>query len=67
MNTEMIFILGIESSCDDTAASVICDGKILRYNRYMEELSGYSLSEMSGKDWFSTFLPNKEILKTVFD
>ena len=29
MNTQNIYILGIESSCDDTAASVICNGKIL--------------------------------------
>ena len=29
MSTEKIYILGIESSCDDTAASVICNGKIL--------------------------------------
>jgi len=29
MSTENIYILGIESSCDDTAASVICNGKIL--------------------------------------
>ncbi len=24
-----IYILGIESSCDDTSASVICDGKVV--------------------------------------
>ncbi|MDT7832954.1 tRNA (adenosine(37)-N6)-threonylcarbamoyltransferase complex transferase subunit TsaD [Flavobacteriaceae bacterium S356] len=29
MNTNKIYILGIESSCDDTSASVICDGAIL--------------------------------------
>ena len=29
MNTEKIYILGIESSCDDTSASVICNGKVL--------------------------------------
>ena len=29
MSSEKIYILGIESSCDDTAASVICNGKIL--------------------------------------
>ena len=26
---KLIYILGIESSCDDTSASVICNGKIL--------------------------------------
>ncbi len=29
MNTDKIYILGIESSCDDTSASVICDGVVL--------------------------------------
>ena len=29
MAKQNIYILGIESSCDDTAASVICNGKIL--------------------------------------
>ena len=29
MGKEKIYILGIESSCDDTAASVLCNGKIL--------------------------------------
>lgn len=29
MSTKQVYILGIESSCDDTSASVICDGKVL--------------------------------------
>ena len=29
MSTQKIYILGIESSCDDTSASVICNGKVL--------------------------------------
>ena len=29
MSQKPIYILGIESSCDDTSASVICDGKVL--------------------------------------
>lgn len=29
MNENALYILGIESSCDDTAAAVICNGKIL--------------------------------------
>ena len=29
MTTKKIYILGIESSCDDTSASVICDGIVL--------------------------------------
>ena len=29
MNEKLIYILGIESSCDDTSAAVLCNGKIL--------------------------------------
>jgi len=29
LSNETIYILGIESSCDDTSASVICNGKVL--------------------------------------
>ena len=29
MNSEPIYILGIESSCDDTSAAVLCNGKVL--------------------------------------
>ena len=29
MSSKKTYILGIESSCDDTAASILCDGKVL--------------------------------------
>jgi len=29
MNSEPIYVLGIESSCDDTSAAVLCNGKVL--------------------------------------
>lgn len=35
------------------------DGRIVRFNPYMEEISGYRLAEVQGKDWFSTFLPER--------
>ena len=35
-------------------------GRIVRFNSYMEELSGYSLDEVQGKDWFTTFLFAKD-------
>lgn len=34
-------------------------GRIVRFNPYMEELSGYRLEEVQGKDWFTTFLPKR--------
>ncbi len=33
------------------------EGRIVRFNAYMEELSGYRLADVKGKDFFSTFLP----------
>jgi len=36
------------------------EGRIVRFNRYMEEISGYKLAEVQGKDWFSIFLPVEE-------
>jgi len=34
-------------------------GNIISINPFMEELSGYRLDEVRGKEWFSTFLPEK--------
>lgn len=43
-------------------------GKIVRFNHYMETLSGYTLSEVKGKDWFTTFLPepDREVTRQLF-
>jgi PAS domain S-box-containing protein len=39
-------------------------GHIVSFNPYMENISGYTLEEVQGKDWFSTFLPEYEQNKT---
>jgi len=33
------------------------EGRISRINPYMEKITGYTESEVKGKDWFDTFLP----------
>ncbi len=33
------------------------EGRIVLFNRYMEEITGFPLAEMQGRDWFSSFLP----------
>ncbi|MDI6688071.1 MAG: PAS domain S-box protein [Desulfobacterales bacterium] len=47
----------------DTAQTIILvlnsDGTIAEFNPYMEKLSGYSIEEVRGKDWFETFLPER--------
>ena len=35
-------------------------GRIVRSNPFWEELAGYPQDEMRGKDWFTTFVPERE-------
>ena len=53
----------------DTAQAIILvlnpDGSIAEFNPYMEKLSGYSIEEVRGKDWFETFHPERDRPKTV--
>ncbi|MEA3306261.1 MAG: PAS domain S-box protein, partial [Elusimicrobiota bacterium] len=39
------------------------DGKIVAFNPYMKKIGGYKLSEVKGKDWFSSFLPKCDYSK----
>ncbi|MBI3303292.1 MAG: PAS domain S-box protein [Deltaproteobacteria bacterium] len=48
----------------ETAQAIVLvldtEGRIVRFNPYMEEVSGYRLEEVQGKDWFTTFLPRRD-------
>jgi PAS domain S-box-containing protein len=35
-------------------------GRIVRFNKHLETLTGRSLVETRGEDWFSTFLPERD-------
>lgn len=35
-------------------------GRILRFNKFLEDLAGYSPMEVVHRDWFETFLPERE-------
>jgi PAS domain S-box-containing protein len=52
----------------ETAQTIVLvldtSGQIISINSYMEELSGYPLKEVQGKDWFSTFLPERDQNRT---
>ncbi len=47
----------------ETARTVILvldpDGTIVRFNRYMVEISGFTLKEVKGLCWFETFIPER--------
>ncbi len=36
------------------------DGRIAHVNPHFEQLTGYALAEIRGKDWFATFVPERE-------
>lgn len=36
------------------------EGRIARFNSYMEQLSGYPLEEVRDKDWFDLFIPQED-------
>jgi PAS domain S-box-containing protein len=36
------------------------EGRIVRYNRHMEEITGVPFEEARAKDWFTTFIPEQE-------
>ena len=52
----------------DTAQAIVLvldkEGKIIRFNHFMEEVSGYKLEEVKGKSWFDTFLPKRDRVQT---
>ena len=35
-------------------------GRIVRLNRHLEQLTGRTLAETRGEDWFNTFLPERD-------
>ncbi|MDD4923240.1 MAG: PAS domain S-box protein [Dehalococcoidales bacterium] len=39
-------------------------GRIVDFNPYMEEISGYTIEEVRGKNWLNTFLPERNRQKT---
>ena len=54
----------LNESILDTVQAIILlldtQGRIVKFNRFMENLSGYTLEETKGKDWFSTFLRSED-------
>ena len=60
MSSQNIYILGIESSCDDTAASVICNGKILSNvvaNQNIHEEYGGVVPELASRAHQQNIVP----------
>lgn len=54
----------LAESVIETAGAIVVvldpQGQIMRLNRFLEEVSGYELEEVQGRDWFATFLPAED-------
>jgi len=52
----------------DTAQAIVLvldlEGNIIRFNHFMEEISGFHLSDVKDKSWFDIFLPERNRTKT---
>ncbi len=48
----------------ETAPAIVLvldpDGRIARFNSYMEQVSGHRLADVQGADWFTTFVPQRD-------
>jgi PAS domain S-box-containing protein len=63
-SAELIAQKNFAESLINTAQVIVlvldADGRIISFNPYMEQLSGYRLEEVRNKDWFETFLPAED-------
>ncbi len=66
-NERLLEAFEFQETLTETAQTIILvldtEGQIIRFNPYMEELSGYQLEEVEGLDWFGTFLPEGDYEK----
>ncbi|ATX82116.1 PAS domain S-box-containing protein [Mariprofundus ferrinatatus] len=57
LRAERDFSAGLLETAQTIMLLLNRDGSIEYINPFMEQLSGYTLEEVKGKDWFDTFLP----------
>jgi PAS domain S-box-containing protein len=60
LRRERDFAESLITTAPDIVLVLDLEGRIVRFNPYLEELSGYRLDEVRGQDWVSTFLPERE-------
>lgn len=60
LRREIAFSQNLWRTADVVMLILDREGRIVRFNRFMEDLCGYSASEVIGKDWFETFIPERD-------
>ena len=68
LRNERDFAEGLVNTAPAIVLVLDAEGRIVRINPFMETVSGYTLAEVQGKDWFSTFLPEgrREQVRSMF-
>jgi diguanylate cyclase (GGDEF)-like protein/PAS domain S-box-containing protein len=56
---ERDFAEGVIETAQTIVLVLDSQGCVVRVNPYMEEISGYALAEVQGKDWIGTFVPER--------
>jgi PAS domain S-box-containing protein len=66
---ERDFVENLVETAQDIVLLLDPEGRIVRFNSYLEKLSGWSLAEVEGQPWIETFLPEAEQqrIREVFD
>ncbi|MDH4275275.1 MAG: PAS domain S-box protein [Gammaproteobacteria bacterium] len=57
---ERDFAEGLVTTAPAIVLVLDTEGRILRFNPYMEKISGYQLCDVQGQDWFTIFIPPSE-------
>jgi two-component system, LuxR family, sensor kinase FixL len=60
LRREQEFAENLISTAQTIVLVLNTSGRIVRFNPYMEELSGWRLNEVEEKDWFEIFLPERD-------
>ena len=60
LRRERDFAEGMIETAQTIVLALDTQGRIVRFNPYMEKVSGYGLGEVQGKDWFTTFVPEHD-------
>ena len=69
LHSEMYFAESLINTAQSIILVLNTNGQIIRFNPYMEMITGYHLEDVKGQNWFDTFIPekNREHLRGMFD
>jgi len=59
LHGEKYFVESMIQTAQTIVLALDTKGHIVKINPYMEDVSGYTAEEVQGKDWFSTFIPER--------